>query len=125
MSKKSLAFIIIFLISFSLVPNTQYQEMEESVSEYRTKDSSSLTIVDSLDNVGAQSDLALDSENNAHISYRDSTNGVLKYASFDGISWNTTVVDGSANVGFSTSILLDSSDHVHICYFDDTNSNLK
>ena len=124
MSKKSLALIIIFLISFSFVPNTQHTEMEDSISEYRTKESSSLTTVDSLDNVGAQSDLAVDSENNAHISYRDSTNGVLKYAFFNGITWNTTVVDGSGNVGFSTSIVLDSSDHVHICYFDDTNSNL-
>ena len=118
MSQKSLAFFITFLISFSLVPNTQYQEMEESVSEYKAIDSSSLTVVDSLDNVGHFSDLALDSENNVHISYRDSTNWVLKYAFFDGLSWNTTVVDNSSNVGFSTSIVIDSNDHVHICYFD-------
>ena len=118
MSQKSLAFFIILLISFSLVPNTQYQEMEESVSEYKTIDSSSLTVVDSLDNVGHHSDLALDSENNVHISYRDSTSTSLKYAFFDGLSWNTTVVDNSSNVGFSTSIVIDSNDHVHICYFD-------
>ena len=128
MGQKLLASIIIFLMSVSVLPTFSNHDLisegEESIKHF-SQSSSQTTVVDTLDNVGAQSDLALDSQNNVHISYRDSTNGVLKYASFDGISWNTTVVDDSNNVGFSTSIVLDSSDHVHICYFDDTNSDLK
>tara|TARA_B100000282_G_scaffold7906_1_gene5548 strand:- start:7297 stop:9996 length:2700 start_codon:yes stop_codon:yes gene_type:complete len=128
MGHRSLAGLMIILISFSLVPSLSNQDLiseADNSTLYFSEGISTTTIVDTLDNVGSQSDLALDSQNNVHISYRDSTSGVLKYAFFNGVSWNTTVVDDSSNVGFSTSIVLDSNDHVHICYFDKTNSDLK
>lgn len=37
-------------------------------------------MIDEADDVGLNSSIAIDSENNIHISYYDSTNGNLKYA---------------------------------------------
>ena len=128
MGQKLIASIIVVLISLFVLPATQYNQSEmqdAALRVYLAEGSVDLTIVDSLDNVGDQSDLALDSENNVHISYRDVTNKNLKYAFFDGASWNSTTVDDDGNVGQSPSIVIDSNDYIHICYFDNTNSALK
>lgn len=75
--------------------------------------------------VGEFSSLAIDNNNHSHISYYDGSNGDLRYAKWDGISWNIETVDSSDDVGKFTSIALDSSDHPHISYFDATNEDLK
>jgi hypothetical protein len=67
----------------------------------------------------------LDSNNNPHISYYDSTNGDLRYARWTGSSWSIETVDSTGNVGTSTSLALDSNDKPHISYQDYTNFNLK
>lgn len=79
--------------------------------------------------VGGYSSLALDSKGNAHMSYYDSTNGDLKYATNVSGLWVSTVVDSSGNVGKFCSIALDSNDKVHISYVycssTSTHGNLK
>lgn len=59
---------------------------------------------------GAQTSIALDSGRNPHISYRDTTNGDLKYAKLSGLDWNTQTVDASAGGEGYTSIALDSGE---------------
>ena len=69
--------------------------------------------------------LALDSSGNPHISYYDATNNDLKYASWNGASWNIQIVDSAENVGYANSLALDSSGNPHISYMRyDANSNL-
>ena len=46
-------------------------------------------IVDSDGDVGSHTSLAVDSNNQPHISYYDSTNRDLKYARWDGSAWHT------------------------------------
>jgi hypothetical protein len=46
--------------------------------------------------VGKYASLGLDSANQPHIGYHDSTNGDVKYAHWDGTSWSVEIVDGSA-----------------------------
>ena len=81
--------------------------------------------VDSIGIVGNGSSLALDSFNNPHITYYDSTNDDLKYASWTGSSWVIQTVDSTGDVGVDSSLALDSSDNPHISYHDFTNWDLK
>jgi hypothetical protein len=75
--------------------------------------------------VGWWNSLALDQEQNPHISYYDFENKDLLYLFFDGKTWQKEIVDFENDVGRFNSIALDSDSQVHISYFDETNSNLK
>ncbi|MDD5687103.1 MAG: carboxypeptidase regulatory-like domain-containing protein [Elusimicrobia bacterium] len=75
----------------------------------------SLQTVDSGDDVGDFTSIALDSNNYPHISYHDNTNNSLKYAKWNGTAWSTTTVD-TGFLGEDTSIALDSNNNPHISY---------
>jgi len=92
-----------------------------------------ISIVDDDGNVGRHNSIALDSEDHPHISYLgvifEKIGGFwdlvdidpnLKYAYWDGSSWNISVVDQEGDVGSHTSIALDSDDNPHISYRDST-----
>jgi len=75
--------------------------------------------VDSSPGVGAYASIAIDSNNNVHISYQDSyPNGDLKYATNASGAWVASTVDSSGDVGGYTSIAIDSNNNVHISYQD-------
>jgi len=75
--------------------------------------------------VGRYSSLELDSNGYPHISYCDTGNGDLKYASWTGSSWNIETVDSAGDVGYTTSLALDSNENPHISYFDYSNIDLR
>jgi hypothetical protein len=76
-----------------------------------------LTTVESTNNVGQDSSIALDSNGYAHISYRDTTNYDLRYCNNTLGAWTCTVLDTPANQqGYETSIAIDSNDKVHISH---------
>ncbi len=88
--------------------------------------------VDSVGDVGYFPSLALDSSGYPHISYlgRDYSDGddlkeYLKYAVWNGSSWDIETVDSTGHVGRHTSLALDSSGYFHISYYDATNKDLK
>ena len=81
--------------------------------------------VDDYGQVGWHTSIAIDSNNNPHISYFDLSNGDLKYAYWTGYAWSITSLDTTGTVGPWTSIALDSTDNPHISYYDDSNSDLK
>ena len=81
--------------------------------------------IDYMGSVGVTSSIALDSNDNPHISYYDGTNKDLKYAKWSGNYWAIETVDSIGDVGMWTSIVLDSSDNPHISYYDYRNKDLK
>ncbi len=71
--------------------------------------------VDTAGSVGAFNAIAVDSNDKAHIVYRDLTNTALKYATNSSGSWQTEIVDSSASPS-DTSICLNSSNEVYVAY---------
>ncbi len=81
-------------------------------------------VVDNTTNTQFMS-LDIDSNGFVHISYEDSYNGVLKYASFNGTGWNLQVVDSEEYVGSYTSLSLNAQGYARISYYDSGGTNLK
>jgi hypothetical protein len=77
--------------------------------------------VDSVGDVGHYTRIALDSQNNVHMTYYDATNYALKYATNTGGPWKleTIATVGSrydAAISGVADIAVDSLDNVHIVY---------
>ncbi len=91
------------------------------------------TTIDSNDEVGQYTSLALDAGNKAHISYYDHSHGNLKYAhevdsggNCGGGKWRCETIDGSShNVGEHTSIALDAGGYPQVAYEDESWGDLK
>jgi len=81
--------------------------------------------VDSTGSVGRYTSIALDNSNNAYISYKDNSNGDVKFATNASGSWVTQTVESTGTVGSYTSLALDGSNNAYISYRDDFNANLK
>lgn len=80
--------------------------------------------------IAAGSSVAVDSEGNAHVSYCSITNEQpfyynLRYAKWNGSSWNTQTVDSSPSSGEDSSIAVDSQGFPHITFFDRPSESLK
>ncbi|MBN1878785.1 hypothetical protein JW823_01625 [bacterium] len=73
--------------------------------------------------VGLFASLAIDSLNQAHISYFDDKNNHLKYARQTGGAWSIVTLDTLSGTGYCTSLELDSFENPHIAYGDNQSGN--
>lgn len=78
--------------------------------------------VDSGQNIGLYTSIAVDADDKVHISYQG-IDATIKYATNASGSWETETVSNSG-YGQFTSIALDSSGKAHISYYDGTNYDL-
>ena len=81
--------------------------------------------VDSINDVGAFSSLAIGTDGQPHISYYDASNHELRYATNVGNTWIKRTIDNDGKVGQFSSLALDPAGHPCIAYFDDTHHALK
>ena len=102
-------------------PHIGYFDNTNDDLKYAYHDGSSWHI-EVVDANGGSGSIALDSNDNPHISY--GTNDTLKYAYYDGSNWQIDVVDAS-DLLWDISLDLDSGDKPHISYGDVTNKELK
>jgi len=71
--------------------------------------------VDTVGRVGMRTSIALDKNNYPHILNCDIANDSLKYAKWNGSSWNIQTIE-SANVTWRSSLALDGNGYPHISY---------
>ena len=69
--------------------------------------------------------IAIDGNDYVHVSYIDMDSLELKYARWNGFSWNIKVIDSDGNIVGGSTIALDSNGNPHIGYMDATNVDLK
>ncbi len=101
---------------------------EGSVLNYRSRFpleiNDNLTL-DPLNDVGADSAVALDPHGGIHIAYYDATAGDLRYMSNVTGAWDASLVDSAGDVGQYGSVAVDMYGNAHIAYYDQTNGALK
>ena len=113
-------------------PHISYSDWLNYDLKYARWNGSSWEIetIDAVGEVGEWTSLALENSvdtpiGTPHISYEDFTNLSLKYARWNGSSWDIETVDSEGAVGRYTSLALDSSSYPHISYYDNANDDLK
>ena len=82
-----------------------------------------ISTIDSTGDVGKYTSIAVDANEKVHISYYDSTNNTLKYATNSSGSWVATTVASAPSTAYGTSIAIDTNGKVHISY-EGTGGNL-
>ena len=97
-----------------------YYSYTGSCLKYATLEDGSTTwsreIVESTNDIGKFTSIALDSHGKPHITYRDTTNTQLRYAHKMGSSWETATIDSTSLSGSGTSLAIDSNDRLHVAY---------
>lgn len=78
----------------------------------------SAKVADSSALAGGDCGIATDSKNHPHITYHDYGSGAVKYASWDGTSWNIQTVAADVGNEEGLKMAVDALDNPHIIYSD-------
>jgi len=113
--------------STDVVTQAAYDALLARINGLETPSYGARTL-DSTGDVGGYSAIAIGSNNNPVISYRDVTNGDLKvYVCADTACANGTArtLDAAGDVGYYTSLSIGTDNNPVISYYDGTNGDLK
>lgn len=100
-------------------PNKVYLNSDASAPPPLNPEGWQIQTVDTRGDIGRSSSLALDSQDQPHISYvqrRGQGIDYLVYGRWDGIQWQKTTIDNGYQLGSKTAIALDSQENPHIFY---------
>lgn len=85
-----------------------------------------IATLEGIDDVGKYVSLAIEKGTDfRHLCYYDETNADLRYAYWDGITWNFEIVDSAGDVGMYCSLALNGEGEPAISYYDAFLGNLK
>jgi subtilisin family serine protease len=115
--------------SFGVLHAVYYDSIEHNL-KYLTRNTdgalSDAQVVDtSGHDVGGYVSLAIDSHARPGVAYFDGTAGDLRFAHFNGATWDVETVDAPGSVGLYPSITYDAGDHAVISYFRKTRGDLR
>ena len=83
------------------------------------------TRIDNGDDVGQYVSLAVDSTGKPGVSYYDGRNQDLKYAAYNGATWDSVTLDSKGSVGQFTSLTYDAAGEAAIAYYRKTSGDLR
>lgn len=92
--------------------NLIYMKYNKKTQQWKTE------LVDEDGDVGANPSMMLDTKGNPHIVYFESVYDTVKYAHFDGTTWQTFVVDNSGSMGLWTSIQANKEGKLSLWYYN-------
>jgi hypothetical protein len=81
--------------------------------------------IDSADDPGDGSSIAIDSNDKVHISYNTKTSSLLKYTTNMNGTWEQVILDSTRAGGNHTALAVDKNNKAHISYYDVTETFLK
>ena len=112
-------------VNTTMLTSETNDEDSFSVSARNAPSWSTPVTLDSTDDVGSDSSLAIDSNDNLHVTYLDATSWNLDYMTYNGSSWSTPIsLDSRDYVGEHSSLAIDSNDNLHVTYQAASNWNL-
>jgi hypothetical protein len=83
------------------------------------------TVDTSGNDVGGECAIAIDSRGRAGVAYFDGSAGDLRFAHFNGETWDVEIVDARGSVGLYPSIAYDADDHAIVSYFRKSSGDLR
>ncbi len=89
-----------------------------------TSGSWQLTEIDSETKAGGDTAIDLDSQDRAHVVYKDYGRGAVRYAKFDGSSWQTEEVAAGTGTQEGVKIAVDNQDQPRIAYVNTRDERL-
>jgi hypothetical protein len=106
--------------------NYDEKDLSKSVGEQFKIGFNSIVLetIESTNDVGWFSSIALDSNGVVHVSEYDATNGDLRYCNNTGGAWSCAIVTAGGTVGNYSSIAIDSNNKVHIAAYNSTPQDL-
>ncbi len=113
-SAGQIGYVSSIAINNSGFPGIAYYDAAGNKLWYMEKGSGGWSSPVNVDSGGKAVSLAFDTSGNEHISYVSGT--ALKYADWNGSSWQKSTVVGSGVEDDRTSIAVDASNHIHIAY---------
>ncbi len=135
---KQISFYTSIALGKNDTPSITYYEYEGPDGEQElhlrnvswTGDRWELRTVDPTPGSGKFNSIASDSGGNLHVAYGNVKyeDASLRYASFDGHSWNRKILEGEGRPGtsmWSTTLVMDKADQPHIAYTDVVNKIVK
>ncbi|MDD3887527.1 MAG: Ig-like domain-containing protein [Patescibacteria group bacterium] len=92
---------------------------------YMDDDRWNTTLLDNTSSTPYGTDIAIDQNNYAHISYHYTGVNDLKYAYQDASGWHLETVDSVNDTGYFSSIAIDQNNYPHISYYYSTSGQVK
>ncbi|MDB5324322.1 MAG: exported protein of unknown function [Phycisphaerales bacterium] len=106
-----------------------WYDSANGVLKYAQRDSAKVwgttQIIDNGVQVGNFASMTLDSQGRPGVAYYDANQADLKYAHFNGSSWDVQTVESTKTTGYYPSLKYDNSDNPVIAYYYKTSGDLK